>query len=133
MPVKASNEVTQEVYPKLYPFARKFKGRSFKNSKIHTVPSQSMSLKEIIQRFIRRESLPVSKDAVYSTKIGDIEKLSRADITEQMERVQEIAANIEKGQKRARKQKEDEAAAQKAAEEALKQRDPLQPPTPSGT
>lgn len=101
------------------PFERK--PQSFKNSKVHTIPSQSMSLKEILQRFVRRESLPVAKEGVYSTRFGDLEKLSREDISVQMDRVNEIKENISKADKRMKENEQKRVQAEierKAAEQA---------------
>lgn len=83
----------------LYPTV-KVKGQSFNGVKEMTVPSQSMSLKEIIRRFVRRESLPISKEGFYSEQMGDLEKISNADITEQFERVEQLKQNIKTGQQR---------------------------------
>lgn len=56
-------------------------GQSFKGVKISVLPSQSMSLQEIIKRFVRKESLPIEKPGVYSENHGDIEKMRYEDIT----------------------------------------------------
>jgi len=111
----------------LYPDRPTVKKQSFKGCKIVTVPSQNMRLREIITRFIRREALPVMHEGVYSTRMGDLEKLSKEDITVQMERVEELKANIAEGQKRVKdaedarvqaevKRKADEQAARDLAE-----------------
>lgn len=68
--------------------------QSFAGVKKCVVPNQSMSLKEILQRFVRREALPVARQGIYEERFGDLEKLSKADITEQLERVEEIKADI---------------------------------------
>lgn len=110
----------------------KVTGQSFKGCKEHTVPMQSMSLKEIITRFVRREALPVMKEGTYQTQMGDLEKLAKEDITVQMDRVEELKANIAKGEKRMKEKAETEAKAARDKEveekvaEALRQRDPLQ-------
>lgn len=67
---------------------------SFKDVKRTVVPNQSMSLREIVRRFVRRESLPLSQDGVYEERFGDLEKLAKADITVQFERVAEIKDQI---------------------------------------
>lgn len=102
--------------------------QSFKNVQKVTVPKQSLSLREIIKRFVRRESLPVLKEGVYEERFGDLEKLSKADITVQMEKVEEIRQqllNIEK------KFKEQQAAKEKAATTAAQSSTPA-PTTPAG-
>lgn len=103
-------------YPAMYP--AKVVGQSFKGVKRQTVPNQSMSLREIVQRFVRRESLPMSKEGVYEDRFGDLEKLSKEDIFIQMEKVKElqgqIAAFNKRQQDKAEKQKADELARQTA-------------------
>lgn len=96
----------------LYPDRPTVKKQSFKGCKIVTVPSQNMSLREIITRFIRREALPVMHEGVYTTRMGDLEKLSKEDITVQMERVEELKANIAEGQKRVKEKKDAEYKAE---------------------
>lgn len=83
----------------LYPQV-KVKGQSFKTSKKYAVPSQAMSLAEILRRFVRREQLPVSKEGIYTTSMGDLEKIAREDIFDQHERVAELKVNIAKAEKR---------------------------------
>lgn len=95
------------------------KRQSFKGEKILTIPSQSMSLHEIVRRFVRREALPLMKEGTYETRMGDLEKLSREDITVQMERVQELKSNIKHAEKRMEdehKRKIDEEIKRQAAE-----------------
>jgi len=77
----------------------KVKGQSFDGVKETAIPSQSMSLKEIIRRFVRRESLPIEKNGIYEERMGDLEKLANADITEQMERVEQLKTTIKKAKK----------------------------------
>lgn len=55
---------------------------------------------------MRREPLPLLRDGVYEERFGDLEKLGKADIVEQMERVELIKAQIAAFQRR-----QDEAAA----------------------
>jgi len=106
----------------LYPEV-KVKGQDYSKVKSVTVPNQSMSLKEIIQRFMRRESLPVSKEGVYNDQLGDLEKIKNLDMTEQVERIEELKTNIARAtarmelKEKARVKAEQEAqeAAQKAA------------------
>lgn len=75
-------------------------GQSFVGCKVHTVPNQNMTLREIIKRFIRKESLPVEQNGVYHENLGDLEKLSKADIYDQFERAADIRAKIDKADKR---------------------------------
>jgi len=58
---------------RLYPPV-KVTGQSFKNVKRIVLPSQSMTLREIIKRFIRKESLPIEKDGIYEDRYEDLEK-----------------------------------------------------------
>lgn len=105
------------LYPKV-----KVQAQSFKGVKKHTVPNQSLGLREIIKRFVRRESLPVSKDGLYEERFGDIEKISRLDITEQMEVVQDLKekiARFERNMEAQEKKREEEAAKKRYEAEAL--------------
>lgn len=69
----------------LYP-VRKVKGVDFTKEVRVTVPNQTMSLHEIIQRFIKKQSLPIGKEGLYNDQYGiDLEKVAREDIVEQME------------------------------------------------
>jgi len=98
---------------RLYPPVRKI-GQSFKGVKRCTVPNQSLSLKEIVKRFIRREQLPVAKNGVYEERFGDLEKISKMDIYDQMEVVKDldskIKAFIERDKERSDKAKADALA-----------------------
>lgn len=76
----------------------KVKGQSYKNAKVVVVPNQSMSLQEILRRFVRRESLPISKEGTYETRFGDLEKIQNLDITEKMEHVAKIKLFLKKGE-----------------------------------
>lgn len=89
--------------------------------KVKTVPSQSLSLREIIRRFVRHESLPVHKDGVYEDRMGDLEKLSNADITEQLERAEDIKSKIAKADARMKaKDVADRESAEKARQDAAR-------------
>lgn len=63
---------------------------------IHTVPNQSMSLKEILRRFIKREALPVEKEGVYFESEYDLEKLRHEDITVKHEVLAEVKKDVER-------------------------------------
>lgn len=78
---------------RLYPTV-KVTGKSFIGVKRVTVPNQSMSLREIVQRFIRREPLPMSKEGLYEERFGDLEKLSKEDIVIQLARAKELKSQI---------------------------------------
>lgn len=91
----------------LYPKVER-KKRSFKNVKKQVLPMQSMSLKEIIQRFVRKESLPIAKEGFYEDRMGDLEKMSKEDITIQHERAALLKEQISKAQKRMAKKQKDE-------------------------
>lgn len=92
-------------------------GQSFVGQKKLTVPSQNLSLREIIRRFVRREALPQSKDGLYEDRFGDLEKLSRMDIVEKMEKVEELKSQIAAFEAREKARFEKEKADAKAAEE----------------
>lgn len=95
-------------------------GQDFKNVKVVTVPNQSMSLREIIQRFTRKESLPIEKDGIYVEGLGDLEKMDKADIQEKREAYERVKSNVSK----IKKQIEDK-------EEEKKKRAPGSSPPPS--
>lgn len=87
---------------RLYPNV-KVQGQSFVNVKRCTVPNQSMGLREIIKRFVRRESLPIMNEGVYEERYGDLEKMAKSDITEQHESIDKF----KKMQKDFKKQEKD--------------------------
>lgn len=84
----------------LYPIVKVI-GQDFSKEKSVTVPQQSMTLREIIKRFVRGESLPISKEGTYEERMGDLEKLARADITVQMERVDWLKGRLDAAYKAA--------------------------------
>jgi len=85
-------------------------GQSFKGDKRHTVPSQSLSLREILRRYVRRQPLPTSNDVQYDTRFGDIEKMAKLDITEQKEIAKDLRAKIKAFEEGVEKQKAAHAA-----------------------
>lgn len=95
----------------LYPNARKVEREDFKGQKINTIPSQSMTLKEIIRRFIRRESLPIERQGVYHEGLGDLEKMSKEDIHDQMERVESLKGKIKRASDKKKKDEEEKSKA----------------------
>lgn len=100
---------------RLYPSV-KVARQSFKGVKKCTVPNQSMSIREILQRFVKRESLPVARNGVYEERFGDLEKISKADITEQFEAADEFKA-VQKKFKKQEQDKYDKAEAARKAKE----------------
>lgn len=67
----------------------RWKGLDFKDCPIVTVPNQSMTLKDILTRFIRKQSLPVQHEGSYHV-VGDtdLEKMAKADWVDQNEFLQ---------------------------------------------
>lgn len=82
------------LYPKV-----PVKGQDFTGAKVVTIPSQSLTLKQILQRFVRGEKLPIEKDGFYSEKHGDVEKLVRMDILDQYERSKSMWSALNKAAK----------------------------------
>lgn len=117
----------------LYPNARPVERESFVGQKTMTIPSQSMTLKEIIRRFVRRESLPVEKQGIYQEGLGDLEKIATEDIHDQMERVANIKNEIAKETARRKKKKEDDEAALKATTPPTGDLPPIPPPPRSAS
>jgi len=71
---------------------------------------QSMSLREIIRRFIRKEALPIERQGIYEDRFEDLEKLGKQDITVQMERAEDLREKIDTAEKKVK------ARAEKAKE-----------------
>lgn len=73
---------------RLYPPV-KVVGQSFVGTKVLTVPNQSLTLKDVIRKFVRREALPIMHEGTYSEgDHGDLEKFATLDFTEQEEIVE---------------------------------------------
>lgn len=104
---------------RLYPPVKVI-GKSFKGCKVITVPNQSMGLAEILQRFIRQESLPVSREGFYATGQGDLEKMAREDLSVLHERTTEFRERYHKAL--ADKAAKDKAEADAKAEAAINAR-----------
>lgn len=103
-----------------YPNAKAGPGQSFAGEKRMTVPRQSMSLREIVARYVRREPIMVnSREGVYEHRFGDLEKMSKLDIFEQHEIIDELKLKIAQFEERekARVQKEKEENEKKVSEE----------------
>jgi len=77
----------------LYPTVR-VAGKSFSKEKVLTVPNQSMSLRDILLRFTRRESLPVEREGFYADNLGDLEKMGNEDITVRKEKAAAIRQRL---------------------------------------
>lgn len=71
-------------------------GQDYRHAKVIVVPNQSMTLKDILKRFVRNESLPIQQDGIYAENLGDLEKLARQDITVRMERAEELHNKLER-------------------------------------
>lgn len=95
------------------------------------VPDQGLSLKEILQRFVRHEALPVGNNASFGNGQDpegdsplniDLEKAAHWDLVERQEfgeKVAEMKRDYEAQEKAiADKKRAEKAAADKAAEEA---------------
>lgn len=121
----------------LYP-ARPVKYQSFKGVKKCTIPNQSMSLKEIIRRFVKREALPTMKEGIFVEGEYDLEKLSKEDLVIQNEVLAVVKADVAKKKSDLEQQevsRKEEARSRKAAERAqllkeLSQQDPILPKQP---
>lgn len=115
---------------RLYPPV-KVVGQSFSSEKLVVVPNQSMSLKEILIRFSRKEALPVSHEVFYAENMGDLEKIAREDVTVRHERAVIIKANLAKA--KARKEERERGA--KGGEASVPPTPPSQmpPEVPPGT
>lgn len=103
---------------RLYPSSKRYKRKDQVWGKKQTVPNQSMSLQEIIRRFTRKEALPLEKDGVYEDRFGDLEKLSREDITVRRERAAQLKDWAKRGEAEYKeKQKKSEEEAKKKSDE----------------
>lgn len=118
------------------------RGQSFKGVKRSVVPNQSMSLREIVTRFIKKESLPISKEGIYSEVHGDLEKIQHEDFTEKMDRINDLKSKVKKGQsaekERLKKEGEDKEKARledlrKIAGEELEKRSAKKPEGPANS
>lgn len=102
----------------LYPSAQRYKRKDQQWGKKQTVPNQSMSLQEIIKRFTRKEALPLEKEGVFEDRFGDLEKLSREDITVRHERARQLKDWAKRGEADyQQKQKKSEEEQKKKADE----------------
>lgn len=98
--------------------ARRTVTYDFSKSKVMTVPNQSLTLKDILKRFIRKEALPIEHQGFYETRFGDLGKVKDMDLTEQVDVIDNIKRYVSR------------------ASELLKERDkptpvpPVVPPPP---
>lgn len=111
-----------------YSTARKDVPQSFEGVKRVTVPGQSMSLREIVRRYVRREAMPVGvTEGVYETRFGDLEKISKMDLVEQHEHIQSLKDAIKAFEVRSEKEENERKASEekelfaKAKAEAIKE------------
>lgn len=104
------------------------------NAKKAVVPNQSMSLREILERFTRGEKLPVGQEGTYDDGPEDLEKMGHADLVDKMEFSDKLKQTqkdyaLQEKKKAAKKQAEldklaveklaaEKAAAEKAADKA---------------
>lgn len=78
------------LYPKIA-----VKGQSFIGIKKVVVPMQSMSLREIVKRFVRREALPLSHEGTYEDRYDyDLEKIAHEDLTVKEELLSEFRQRV---------------------------------------
>lgn len=116
---------------RLYP-DRQVIGQDFSDEKTVTIPDQSMSLKEILRRFVRRESLPVEHKGVYAEGFGDLEKMVNEDFVEQEERINELKKKVEDGKAKSRKEADAKAKAEAEAKARAAARETDPPKADSG-
>lgn len=92
---------------------KKYKGQDFSKEEVLTVPNQTMSLQEILERFVRNEPLAIGKDVNYGESEDDLEKLLRLDPVDK-------AAYIKKMQQVQDDYNAQEEARKKAMEDAAR-------------
>lgn len=93
--------------------------QSFKDVKRCTVPNQSMSLREIVRKFVRRESVMArSQEGVYESRFGDLEKVKSMDMFDQLEEADRLKGLIADFDARTKKAAEEQAAKEKADADA---------------
>lgn len=92
----------------------RYAGVSFKGVQSLTLPNDALTIRQIIKRFIRNQSLPIEKEGAYLDIGEDVEKIRTADFTEREEFLDRHKTKLN----RIKKDLEDkEAASKKAAEE----------------
>lgn len=75
------------------------KGVDYSKEELLTKPNESMSLTEIISRFMRGEALPVGQDGEYFEGEEDLEKLKKMDIVDRTEYKDRMTKIVEQYQK----------------------------------
>lgn len=114
----------------LYP-ERARRGTDCSKMKRQVIPNQSMSLKEIIRRFVRREALPVTKEGIFHESDHDLEKVMTMDIVEKHELLSQVKEDVKRKKKVVddfRKFEEEQKRAKGAPDPAP----PLPDPPPKG-
>ena len=108
----------------LYADRPKVPGTSFKGCKKHVVPDQSLSLSEILRRFVRHEALNISKEGTYAETDYDLEKVAASDPVDKEVVLEQVKQNT------ARAKAKMEAD---IAEENKKRVPPTSPPVATGS
>lgn len=102
------------LYPKIV-----VKGQSFKGVKVTVVPNQSMSLQQILKRFIKKESLPLSKEGFYEDRYDyDLEKVQTEDLVVKDEIMADVKADVKAKEARHKQAISNEKDAMKRAQAA---------------
>lgn len=78
------------------------------------IPNQSLSLQEILERFTRKEALPIGRDANYHESDDDLEKVAHFDLVDKAE----FSAKLSETQKTYKKQEAGRLLAARRATEA---------------
>lgn len=104
---------------RLYPVVAR-RRQDFTGVKRVTIPNQTMSLKEMFKRYVRREPLPVEKQGVYVETDYDLEKVSKMDRVDQEEIYQEMKAKADSLENEIKKEDSKIKAAKKQKAEAQK-------------
>lgn len=94
--------------------------QSFAGVQSVVIPDQSMSLQEIIRRFIKKESLPIAMEGVYDdTYDYDLEKLAKADITVREEVIAELKVKVATARDKLTADAKAKADKEKASKDAI--------------
>lgn len=104
-------------------------GADFSKEVDQVVPDQSLSLKQILDRFTRGEPVPVGRETTYGSEGEedvldyDLEKLKHSDLTEREEVIESLREKRSQFEEREKqKAKAQKAAADKAAKLADEKR-----------
>lgn len=93
------------------------------------VPNATMSLHEMLRRFVRREQLPVEKAGSYFESDYDLEKVSKMDRVDQEEILSEMKQKTATAKKKAQTEYQRLEKERKDKEDLLKQSDPKPDPS----